>query len=137
MPHAIIIDIDGTVAIKWDRDIYDYSKVYLDKPNQVIVNLIHNYMNKERIFVSWREDNCFYQTLKRLKDNVSELIEPEMLLMRKAWDMRCDTIVKKEIFDEHIRNKYYVEFCLDDREKVVDMWRKEWLVCLQVAEWKF
>jgi hypothetical protein len=41
LPRAIIVDIDGTLAIKGDRDIFDYSKVHLDLPNKPIVDLVH------------------------------------------------------------------------------------------------
>ena len=41
--------------------------------------------------------------------------------------------IKKEIVDEHIKGKYFVKFVLDDRDQVVDMWRKEMgYACLQV-----
>ena len=42
--------------------------------------------------------------------------------MRKSNDKRCDTIVKSEMFEEIVRNKYYCEFIIDDRPKVIDMW---------------
>jgi hypothetical protein len=45
---------------------------------------------------------------------------------------------KREIFDEHIRDKYYVETCIDDRNQVCKMWRYELgLNVLQVAEGDF
>ena len=55
------------------------------------------------------------------------------LLMRKTKDGRKDSVIKKEIVDEHIKGKYFVRFVLDDRDQVVDMWRKEMgYACLQV-----
>lgn len=41
------------------------------------------------------------------------------------------------MFEEHIRNKFCVEYVLDDRNQVVDMWRNMGLTCLQVAEGGF
>ncbi len=35
-----------------------------------------------------------------------------------------DEVVKEEIFNENIRGNYNVRFVLDDRNKVVDMWRQ-------------
>ena len=53
--------------------------------------------------------------------------------MRASGDTRKDSIVKKELYEKHIKNKYYVSFWLDDRNQVVDMVRKELgLLCLQV-----
>ncbi len=64
--------------------------------------------------------------------------EKVILNMREAGDMRKDSIVKKELFDQHIRGKYNVRMVIDDRDQVVDMWRNELgLTCLQVAEGDF
>ena len=35
--------------------------------------------------------------------------------MRSAGDKREDSIVKSELFDAHVRDKYNVQFVLDDR----------------------
>ena len=45
--------------------------------------------------------------------------------------------IKKEIYDTYIKDKYYIATVFDDRNKVVDMWRKEGLLCCQVAEGDF
>jgi hypothetical protein len=38
-----------------------------------------------------------------------------------------------EIYFEHINDQFYVEFVLDDRNQVVDTWRKDLkLNCFQV-----
>ena len=57
--------------------------------------------------------------------------------MRKTGDNRKDCVVKREIFDAEIKDKYYIKFILDDRNQVVDMWRKMGLTCLQVADGDF
>jgi hypothetical protein len=56
--------------------------------------------------------------------------------MRKDGDFRADYIVKQEILDAHIP-KDRVLFVLDDRQQVVDMWRRNGLMCFQVAEGNF
>lgn len=46
--------------------------------------------------------------------------------------------VKKELFDRYVRDKYNIRFVLDDRDRVVKMWRNEiGLKVLQVAEGAF
>jgi hypothetical protein len=57
--------------------------------------------------------------------------------MRPAGDMRKDAIVKRELFDRHVRDRYDVTCILDDRSQVVDMWRSLGLTCLQVAPGEF
>jgi hypothetical protein len=60
----------------------------------------------------------------------------ETLYMRQDGDFRRDDIVKQEILDKYI-DKDRVLFVLDDRDQVVDMWRRNGLTCFQVAEGDF
>ena len=43
IPHAILCDIDGTVALINGRNIYDTSKVYTDKVNTPVTNILQTY----------------------------------------------------------------------------------------------
>jgi hypothetical protein len=37
------------------------------------------------------------------------------------------------LFDTNVRDKFHIDFVLDDRNQVVDMWRNDLgLMCLQV-----
>jgi hypothetical protein len=56
------------------------------------------------------------------------------LFMKAAGDRRADTITKLETFEKYIRPFYRVLFVLEDRSRVVDMWRQKGLACFQVAE---
>ena len=64
-------------------------------------------------------------------------IEYDLLAMRKAGDTRKDSIIKKEMFEEYVEDKYKILFVLDDRNQVVEFWRSLGLTCLQVAEGDF
>lgn len=137
MRKIIICDIDGTIAIKGDRSIFDYAKCSLDSPNKPIVDIVKRFIHDTPVFfVSGREDFCRPQTLHWLIDLFPERHHVEVF-MRKTGDHRKDTIVKKEIYEREIKNKYDVLFVLDDRTQVVDMWRQEGLTVLQVAEGNF
>ena len=57
--------------------------------------------------------------------------------MRKTGDNRKDAIVKREIYETHIKDKYQVDYVLYDRNQVVEMWRSLGLTCLQVADGDF
>ena len=57
--------------------------------------------------------------------------------MRKSGDNRSDAIVKREIYETHIKDRYQVDYVLDDRYSVVRMWRELRLTVLQVAEGNF
>jgi len=57
------------------------------------------------------------------------------LFMRNSQDYRPDDVVKQEILDLLPKNR--IRYVLDDRQRVVDMWRRNGLTCLQVADGKF
>lgn len=136
LPKAIIVDLDGTLAIHNGRNPYDYQKCDTDLVNNPVADVMMKHAETHVIlFVSGREDSCYDKTKKWIQNNFGVTNVP--LYMRKTGDKRGDDIVKYEIFDEHIRNAYNVEFVLDDRDKVVKMWRKIGLTCLQVAEGNF
>lgn len=59
------------------------------------------------------------------------------LYMRKNGDKRKDYVVKKELYETHIKETYEVLFVLEDRDQVVKMWRDLGLTCLQVAYGNF
>jgi hypothetical protein len=53
--------------------------------------------------------------------------------MRDTGDTRKDSVLKKELYEAHVKGHYFVNFVLDDRNQVVDIWRLELgLPCLQV-----
>jgi hypothetical protein len=54
------------------------------------------------------------------------------LWMRPAGDTRRDDIVKAELFDAHLRHRYNVRVSLDDRDRVVALWRRMGLPTWQV-----
>ena len=61
----------------------------------------------------------------------------EQLHMRKKGDMRKDAVIKKEMFEKHVKNNFNVCFIFDDRQLVVEMWREMGITCLQVAPGDF
>lgn len=133
---AWIVDIDGTLAHMVDRGPYDLDRVGEDTLDDVVSDLVDMFRdwNNDIVIVSGREDSCRDLTEKWLADN---LVSYEALFMRRADDKRPDYIVKAEIFDEHIRDRWNVIGVLDDRDQVVKMWRSIGLKTLQVAEGAF
>lgn len=131
LPHAIICDLDGTLSLLNGRNPYDANTCDKDICNPVVSELL---IDRTVLLVSGREDKYKEQTLTFLKNNNIDFIE---LIMRKTGDFRKDWIIKEEIFNEHIRGKYNIDFILDDRNRVVEMWRSLGLTVLQVAEGDF
>jgi len=140
LPMCIIIDIDGTLAEKGDRSPYEWEKVGLDKPKKDVIDLVQSIgwddiEKTEVIFFSGRDSVCRKQTIDWLVKQVGgdeEFID-ERLFMRPEGDQRKDTVIKKELYENHVLGKYRVRFILDDRDQVVNLWRNELgLTCLQV-----
>lgn len=134
---AIIVDIDGTLALKRHRDIYDGSRCAEDEPNRDVVMLVSDWAashenSGEIIFVSGRSAEWRDETADWICKNLAMFDVRWSLFMRPRGDNRPDDVVKKEIYDAHIRDVYNVLFVLDDRDSVVRMWRDQGLTCLQV-----
>lgn len=118
------------------RGPFEYNRVNEDLPNNPVVDLI-NSLSKiyQIIIVTGREDTevCRKETLKWLNRYLT--CSDFLFYMRKEKDYRKDAIVKTEIYNEHIKDKYCVAAVFDDRTQVVnDCWRKLGLLCNQV--WK-
>lgn len=122
LPGCAIIDIDGTLAKRVNRGPYEFDRVGEDDiqaQTRFIANLVKRDKQLIVIIVSGREDKYRIITEKWLKDFE---VEYDFLFMRKTEDRRPDYIVKKEIFDTEIRNKYAVFFAVEDRKQVKKMW---------------
>lgn len=134
-PSIIIVDIDGTVAKKWDRSPYDYSKVMEDTPYKDIITLLATLNNAFKIgFVTGRDESCRNETTQWIQENIP--FQYEFLKMRAENDKRWDDIIKHEIASQIAKN-YYIFAVFDDRNRVVEMWRKAGIRCLQVQEGNF
>lgn len=134
-PIAVICDIDGTLAHRVDRSPYDYAKVSEDVKDEFVHFAFAKLAeNATRIIMSGREEWCRKDTESWLKDNG---ITYHHLYMRATGDQRSDTIVKLEMYERHVKGRYNVRCVLDDRNRVVEMWRDNGLKCLQVAEGDF
>lgn len=132
---CVICDLDGTLALLNGRNPYDASFCEQDIINIPVNNILNNLnKNTKIIFVSGREDKYKSQTVKWL--NKHNFIN-NLLFMRKSGDTTNDSIIKENIYETHIKNKYNVLFVIDDRNKVVDMWRNLGLTCFQCTEGDF
>lgn len=138
-PRAVMVDVDGTIALMVGRSPYDATRVHEDQPNQPVIEAVKLFIaaRYQVIFCSGRSDECFAETVAWISKEFPELGNDIILWMRKAGDGRKDSIVKSELFDQHIRNRWDVRYVFDDRDQVVDMWRDMGLVVFQVAAGKF
>lgn len=132
LPKAIICDIDGTLALIHNRNPFDASRCERDLINEPVARIIRQYseLGHKIVLLTGRPSTYRVQTMNWLS---LHKIPYDALFTRAEKDMRKDAVVKREIYESQIKDFYYVDFVLDDRNQVVDMWRKELgLPCLQV-----
>lgn len=134
LPSCVICDLDGTLALHEGlRGPYEHEKAANDKLNEPVDRLLGIYasMDIQVVYLSGREDKFRPETEAFLdKHNCTQ----GPLYMRPTGDHRNDTIVKSELFDAHIRGKYHVEFCLDDRPRVLRLWQSIGLTTFAVGK---
>lgn len=131
--QVVLCDIDGTIALRRGRSPYDQSKVLEDAFDPRMNFLLSSLSEKfQIIFLSGRQDTkqCREDTEKWLKDNLG--LSEVTLIMRPEGDFRPDDVVKKELYQKYIKDRYNVVCVFDDRDKVVRMWRNLGLLCCQV-----
>lgn len=119
LPKCIIVDLDGTLAIHQGRNAFDYAKVLTDKPNIPLIDLITVLSaSVDIIFFSGREGTkqCREDTCKWLNQYTNF---PYQLFMRTEKDYRADEVIKEELFNTHIKDKYYCVAIFDDRDRVI------------------
>lgn len=141
--RAIIVDLDGTLALFNGRGPFEYDKCDTDLPNMPIAELVKRVDESIRtlgaelriIIVSGRAASCMTKTVGWL--NKHRIPFDDIFMPRGENDFRKDVVIKQEIYEAHLRDRYDIWFCLDDRDQVVKFWRSLGLTCLQVAEGNF
>ncbi len=155
MNKAMIVDLDGTLfdighrlhhIEKEPKDWGGFNKGILgDEFNGWCLSIIegvHWYYEYDGdlwdiIFVTGRmgTPEIVRDTKKSIENH--PLMPPYEIFFRKDGDYRADDVVKREIYESEIKGKWEVVFVIDDRRRVVDMWREMGLVCLQCAKGDF
>lgn len=135
-PSAIVVDIDGTLALHNNRGPFEFDKVETDDLNGGVAEFVNAMFAgfREVILVSGRQSEFRPHTERWLEKHRIGFTE---LHMRAEGDRRSDCLVKAELFDNHVRDRFTVTHVLDDRNRVVFLWRKLGLPCWQVADGDF
>jgi len=139
LPWCVIYDLDGTAAIMGSRSPYDASQCdTVDRPNialQLVLGAMRVY-NRDSAgdmqFIAMSGRSSQYREATELfitKHN----FPCDALYMRAEDDNRKDAIVKKEMYEAHVKGKFNVLVVFDDRNQMIDFWRKDaGLPCFQV-----
>lgn len=135
LPPAYVFDIDGTLALKGDRDIYDDSMLHLDTEIEQVGTILRA-LDEQRfhiIFVTGRGEECRESTTKWLLDNNLWTKRSEMF-MRPAVDQRNDAVIKEEIVVNNLVPNYNVKAVIDDRLGVTRNFHKLGIFVLNVNQ---
>lgn len=119
LQDCYIFDIDNTLSIMGNRSPYEFDKVHLDSVNEEVLNVLKSLsVDSEILILSGREDSCRKET----EDWLNKIIRYGGLFMRNAGDKRSDNIIKRELYEAHIKDKYNVLGVFDDRQSVCRLW---------------
>ena len=132
LPSAVLCDIDGTLALRGDRGPYDFSRCDTDLLNVSVRQALRAFRTADDdtiVLLSGRSEDHRDITEQWLKRHE---VPYDELWMRASDDGRSDDIVKAELFDAHVRHRYAVRVSLDDRDRVVAVWRRMGLPTWQV-----
>lgn len=140
-----VFDLDDTLADinhrlhfvqngnkEWDKF---YAACPADGPKHDIIELARMCQDAghQIIISSGRSENVRQQTEKWLDDHV---VPYHKLLMRPNSCFTPDNALKKAWLDGGVFGpKENILFVVEDRDKMVQMWRQQGLTCLQVEQW--
>jgi FMN phosphatase YigB (HAD superfamily) len=142
---AIICDLDGTLCDlrhrlhymehrpKMRDEFHAAAKddaVYTDVLDILIAyRAAYNYDGRRILLVTCRPETYRVATEVWLYQN---LVPYDELIMRADGDTREDSLIKSLIYRYEIEPHYDVQFVLEDKNSVVQMWRNIGLTCWQV-----
>ena len=147
----VIFDLDGTLALIDKRreasrkpngkidfsKFHDSSNIKLDEPNIPVIKMAQLFAEDgfNIVIFSGRSDKTEKTTRSWLSRN---RVPFHKLVMRphKTMNFIPDEVLKKDMLDKHI-DIDDIFMVVDDRQKVVDMWRDLGLTCVQVAPGDF
>ena len=141
LQKAVIFDIDGVLAIKSpDRGYRDYEKVGLDRPSEELVRLLFHYLQRgdtHILFVTGRKELCRGQTFDWITKHLEAVTGYNRLIcgelyMRSDKDHRKGTVLKAEIYETKIKDRYDVMAVFEDDPDICDMYKSKGLTVLEV-----
>lgn len=143
--QAIMVDLDGTLCDashrvhhlqmkpkNWDAFYGGMSEDEIIPAVELLIKMAYC-SDLKIVYLTGRPDNYRAKTEAWL---VAHGLSSD-LFMRRAGDYRTDDVVKREIYEAEIEPFYNVRFVLEDRSRVVAMWRSLGIPCFQVADGDF
>lgn len=137
LPSAAIFDIDGTLLSMDDkRGPFELDKCIHDIARPTVISSLdmHRRAGDVIIIITSRDVTCREDTIQCLTNNGVQFDE---LYMRAEQDDRSDIVLKAEIVDKYINGVYNVGCVYEDRDRLVELYRRKGFDCYQVQEGNF
>jgi FMN phosphatase YigB (HAD superfamily) len=145
--EIVLFDLDGTLANVEDRVHHLHGerqnwKAFFealdgDAPIEPVISFykkLWDHTDYEIFILTGRPEKYREKTIAWFK---AHNIPIDTLLMRPAGDNRHDYIVKEEILKKLQADGHEIAFVVEDRNSVVEMWRRNNILCLQCYEGNF
>lgn len=148
---VVLCDIDGSIAdcehrmhfIKkpedapedWKKDWKGFFRFMEDDlVREEVQKILVQFYNEGKtvIFMSARPEMYKDVTLRWLQEHF--LTFAWTVILRKDGDKRPDTEVKKQMFEEHFKDKKCIHIVIDDRPSVLRMWQSMDIPVLDVGK---
>ena len=134
LPPAVVIDLDGTLtSAAWrapmlvlprrNRAAAFFEAMHRDAPVEPLIELVRWIASDADVVLLTGRPAEYEPAIRRwLADHE---VPYDRLLMRAPGDRRQDTEVKRAYYREEIATRYDVRVVIDDRPRVIEMWREE------------
>ena len=145
IPAVVVVDLDGTLANCLHRiplvrnGNHDWDKFFKEVVNDTpyedmtrLVTLLYG-SGLDIVIVSARRKDTESDTLNWLHKHLPN-VAFALVLVRENGDHSPDQELKKKWLDTI--DKEQILFVLEDRQRVVDMWRANGVRCLQAQAWE-
>ena len=151
---TVIFDLDGTLAditkrremstkengkIDWDV-FFEPNNIWFDLPNEPVITMAQLLSDKHRIVIfSGRSKATKDETKRWLKKFDVPFDVIKMRPTSNEWKFMPDDELKQHWLDSLFKDekKQDILCVFDDRQKVVDMWRRNGITCFQVDDGNF
>ena len=139
-----VFDFDGTIAninhrVKFIKKPYangkkDYKRFFEecrnDRPIEWVIDIMRLLPRESIYILSGRNSNVIVESIKWLEENN---VPYNKLYMRYRTNREDDDILKLRMIDNGLKDR--IQWIIDDRQRVVDMWRENGLNVLQCSKW--
>jgi hypothetical protein len=143
MRDTVVIDLDGTLSdcsarrhlVEGKHRDYEafHARIGEDKPVEPITAIMREMFVSYRVLIVSARPQSANEATRGWLNLHGIYCWDEVILLRPDGDSTPDQELKRAWLQAYGKDR--ILFVVDDRQKVVDMWRAEGVTCLQCAAW--